>query len=438
MIKRKEIPKIFFGWWTVLAGGIISLWAGGFHGAGFSALFKPISSELAFNRTVTSVAASIGRFEGGFEAPLSGWLTDRFGAKWIVVFGVSLISVGLILMYFVSSLWAFYLVWGLMLGTGFNILSVPLDTTISNWFVKKRGVALSIKICFQGLSGVLVLPLVAWLIASQGWRTTCVIGGVVMGLIGLPLATLFVKQRRPEHYGLLPDGATPEEKTKDTSLMIDRGIAYAAQFKEIEFTLRQAVRTPAYWLLVVGQASFSLAHSAIHIHGIPFLTDINIDPIKAASILAITYLASMPGRFVGGLIADRIRMDRLQFLLGVTYLLQAIGMALFLQNQTITMIYVWLVLNGLGFGAAITLMPLLRARWFGRKAFGSIHGTSSMFVAPAGVIAPIYAGWVYDTTGNYIAAFTLFAVLFASAAVLVPFARPARPPAHMTDIHEII
>ena len=189
MIKRSRFPKIFFGWWTVLAGGILALWGHGYHAYGFSALFKPIASELGFSRAVTSVAASIGRFEGGFEAPITGWVTDRFGPRWIVLSGVFLISVSLILMNWVNSLWAFYLVWGVILGTGCNIaLSLPLDTAITNWFVKKRGLALSLKWVGSGLSGVIVLPLISWLIIVQGWRTTCVIGGLVMALVGLPLA----------------------------------------------------------------------------------------------------------------------------------------------------------------------------------------------------------------------------------------------------------
>jgi len=97
-IKNFRLHKVYFGWWTVLTGGLIALWGHGFHTYGFSALFKPISSELGFSRTVTSVAASIGRFEGGIEAPITGLITDRFGPRWIVILGIFCISLGLILM----------------------------------------------------------------------------------------------------------------------------------------------------------------------------------------------------------------------------------------------------------------------------------------------------------------------------------------------------
>ena len=439
MIKRSRFPKIFFGWWTVLACGVIALIGHGYNAYGISALFKPISTELGFNRMTTSVASSIGRLEGGFEAPLTGWITDKFGPRWIIIFGICLISLSLVLMNWIDSLWQYYLVWGVMLGTGCNIaLTLPGDVAISNWFVRKRGLALSIKWVFSGLSGVLVLPLIALMIKYQDWRTACVAGGVAMAVIGLPLAWFFVKQRRPEYYGLLPDGATVEEETIDTDQMIDRGIEYAAEFDEIEFTARQAMRTPSYWLLIVVQAIHGLVAPVMSIHCIPFLTDRGIDPLVAAGMMAIMLTASIPARFFGGFIADRISTGNLRYLMGVVYLLQAIGITVFLLNQTVAMIYVWFILYGIGQGASLTVNNLMRARYFGRKALGSIRGSSMMFMTPVGVVAPIYAGWVYDTTGNYMSAFILFAALLALSAAIFPFIKPPKPPDEVTDVRQIL
>ncbi len=438
MIKGGRYPKIFFGWWTVLAGGLLSFWGHGFYTFGFSALFKPVASELGFSRAATSVPASIGRMEGGFEAPLSGWITDRFGPKRIVLPGVFFMSLSLILMKFVDSLWAFYVVWGVILGTGINIaVSVPMDTAIANWFVKKRGSAISIKWVLSGLGGVIVLPLITLLIITQGWRMTCVIGGLVMGLIGLPLAWFSLKDHRPEYYGLLPDGATVEGEPTDTSQMIDRGVKYATEAEEVEFTLRQAMRTPTYWLLLVASACHSLAGPPLYIHIVPFLTDIGVKPLVAAGMLAMMIGIGIPTRFVGGFLADRVRKSHLRFLMAGAYLLEAGGIALFLLNQTIPMIYAFFILYGLGAGATLGLMNPMRARYFGRKAFGSIGGSSALFMMPIGVLAPVYFGWVYDTTGSYITAFTLLAALLAFATVLASFILPPKPPAQVTDVRKI-
>ncbi len=439
LIKRRRFPKIFFGWWTVIGGGILSLWGWGYYTYGFSALFKPLASELGFGRAVMSVPSSIGRFEGGLEGPVSGWLTDRFGPRWIVIVGILFLGLGLILMNFINSLWAFYIVWGVLLGTGANVaLSIPLDVSITNWFVKKRGLALSTKMVLSGISGVLVLPLIAWLISTQGWRMTCLIGGVVTLLVGLPISWFCLKRYRPEYYGLLPDGATVKEEAKDTSLVIDRGVKYAAEVGEVEFTLRQAMKTPTFWLLIAAHMTNGMAHPVITVHSIPFLTDIGMSPIKAASIVSLNVLVSLPMRFVGGLVADRIKKQHLRFILAVAYSVQALCFTLLTLTQTTVMIYVAYIAYGLGQGIAATAYTVLVGRYFGRKSFGSIQGTKMMFLTVSAMVAPIYAGWIYDTTGSYLVAFATVAALLFVATFLISITKPPKPPAEVTDIRKLV
>jgi sugar phosphate permease len=335
LIKRRRLPRIFFGWWTALTGGILLLWGMGYYSYGFSALLKPISADLGLSRAQSSVPASIGRFEGGFEAPLSGWLTDRYGPKWIALFGVSVVGLGLVLMSFINSIWAFYVVWGIMVGTGINLgFQMPITTAINNWFVKKRGKALSLQMVLAGLSGVLVLPLIAWFIETYDWRTACFIGGLVMWGVGLPLSWFCLKRYRPEYYGLLPDGATVKEGGTADKRLLEKGVEYAAEVEEEEFTLRQAWKTSSFWLLVTAGAVNGLAMGAFQIHCIPFLTDIGIDPVKAASMMSIYVLCSLPTRLAGGLIGDRVKKNHMRFLISGAYVLQAVGFAAYLLHQT--------------------------------------------------------------------------------------------------------
>ncbi|MDO9333641.1 MAG: MFS transporter [Dehalococcoidales bacterium] len=399
-----------------------------------------MSQELGFNRAATSVASSIGRLEGGIEAPLTGWITDRWGARWVILLGVFLISLSLILMRYINSIWGYYLIWGGMLSTGCNVaLSLPLDTTISNWFVKKRGLAMSIKWVFSGLSGVLVMPLIAYLVSTQGWRETCFIGGIVMAVIGLPIAWFLIKPHRPEYYGLLPDGAKmAEEVQASQEKMLEHGAKYAAEVQEVEFTLRQAIKTRAFWLLFLAQSIPALVGPVMSIHCIPFLTDKGIDPVRAAAIMAMMIFFSLPTRFLGGVIADRISINHTRYIKVVSYFLQGFSVLLYLINPTITMVYVWFILFGLGQGLAVTVSPFMRARFFGRKAFGTIQGVASMLMTPIGVLAPVYAGWIYDTTGSYEFAFKLFAVLLGAAAVISFFILPPKPPEKLTDARSIV
>ena len=436
MTKRRRSPRIFPGWWLVVTGSFLNLWGAGYRLYGFSALFKPISSELGFSRAVTSVASSISRFGGGIEAPIVGWLTDKIGPKWVAIFGVSIFTLGLILMNYVNSLWAFYLIWGIMVGAGMNAASgIPIATAIANWFVKKRGLATGLRMV---LSGVLMLPLITWLITTQGWRVACVFGGIGMAAIGLPLVWFSMKAHRPEYYGLLPDGASTEEKTDDTSQMIDKGIKYAAEVQEIEFTLRQTVKTRAYWLLNVTQAIHNVASASLMLHFIPFITDMGVSAVKAAATVTIAGSIAMGSRVIGGLIADRVPKNHMRLVIGGISLLWAGGIGIFLLNQTIAMIFPFMVLHFLSRGVGMILLPLTGARYFGRKAYGSIRGSSVLVTLPLGFLGPVYLGWVFDTTGSYTIGFTAFAALLVFSAALMFLAQPPKPPAEVSDISKIL
>lgn len=439
LIKRRGFTKIFPGWWLVFSGGIIAFWQQGYQSFGLSALFKPLSAELGFSRAATSVAASIGSLEGGLEAPVVGWITDKFGPRWLILGGIFFFGLSLILMNFIQSLWAFYLIWGVMLGTASNMTTtISLRTAISNWFVKKRGLAQSTQMTMASLSGVLVLPLIAWMLITQGWRMTCLIGGVIMWLVGLPLAWFFVKQRRPEYYGLLPDGASAEEKTADINQMVERGVKYAAEVEEVEFTLKQALRTPTFWLLILAQANRSVGGLAFNLHAIPFLTDRGVEPLVAAGMLSLRVLVSLPGKFIGGLIADRVSKRSMRFIMGAGFVVEGIGTAIFLLHPTLAMIYVWFILYGLGQGIGGAINSPMMGRYFGRKAFGSITGLSTALAAPTSIAAPIYFGWVYDTTGSYMIAFTLLAVGVGVSGILVALIPPPKPPAEITDVRKFV
>jgi len=439
MTQSDKRPKLFYGWWTVFTGSFLSLWGFGFYYIGMSALFKPIAADLGLTRAVTSVAASIGRFQGGFESLIVGWLTDKFGPRGVITSGVCLIGLGLILMNFIDSLWAYYLVWGVITGSGINIaLALPLDKAISNWFVKKRGLALSIRWTFTGLATMVVLPLITYLITVVGWRMTCVIGGIVMLVVGLPMTLAFIKKERPEFYGLMPDGAAADETVADTEQMIQKGVEYAAEVREIEFTVRQALRTPAYWLLTIANSAYGMIVPVIMLHSIPLLTDMGIPPMKAALMMGMMSMVSIPVRLLAGFVADKVKINQMRFLLGLSYFLQAAGIAVFLIYQTITMAYLFFLLYYLGMSIALTMYGALRGRYFGRKSIGSIGGMSAVILTPFAVASPIYAGYVYDTTGFYTNAFAVFAVLLVIASVIISFTKPPKPPEDTGDVGQIL
>ncbi|MFC1978892.1 MFS transporter [Chloroflexota bacterium] len=439
MAKKKGFHKIYFGWWTVISGGITSMWSAGYYHYGFSALIEPIQNTLGLSRMAASVPASIGRLEGGIESPISGLITDKFGPRLIASLGALFFGLSLASMYFVNSQWTFYIIWGVLLGTAYNLAStIPVNTAITNWFVRLRGRALGTKITLAGLSGVITLPIVAWLIDTYDWRTACVVGGVVMLCVPLPLLALSLRRYRPEYYGLLPDGKKSEEKDADAEQTIDRGVKYASTFKEFEYTLRQAIKTPAFWMLIISHASHNMAVPVLNVHAIPLLTGMGLTTLRAAFTMSIMVWTSIPFRFIGGILADRVGKGKLRMLLAGSYLLQAIGFGVYIRYGTLTSVYIWLALYGVGMGTAFAANPLIRARYFGRKAFGSIHGLAQALMTPVGIAAPIYAGWVYDTNGSYMMAIKVGAITLVASVVLSLMIFPPKPPARITHIRDIV
>jgi cyanate permease len=188
---------------------------------------------------------------------------------------------------------------------------------------------------------------------------------------------------------------------------------------------------------VVAYASFSVIAPVLIIHSVPFVTDMGIDPVKAAVIVGLMSICGTPGTFIGGFVADRFKKQHLRFLQAGAYFLQIIGFIAFLLNQTLAMVYPLLILHNLSMAITAPLTGVISARYFGRKAFGSIRATLMVFMLPVAVLAPIYAGWVFDTTGSYITVFIVCVALLALSTIVISLASPPKLTDQVTDIHKI-
>jgi cyanate permease len=215
-------------------------------------------------------------------------------------------------------------------------------------------------------------------------------------------------------------------------------VKYATEVEEIEFTLRQAMRTPAFWLLSVANIGASMIPQIIVIHAVPFLTDMGIEPVKAAVMIGIMSSGVIPGQFISMFIVDRLKKQHMRFLSALSYFLQIIAIAGFLLTRTLVMAYPIFILHHFCAGLSSPVHSMLPSRYFGRKAFGSVRGILMLFMLPVSVGGPIYAGWVYDTTGSYVVVFFLCAVLLTFSTIVILFAAPPKPPTQITDIHKIV
>ncbi len=405
----------------MLASSIIGFLGVGIANAGLSVLFKPIAAELDLSRAAASWAAGIQSLGQGISGLTGGRATDRFGPRRIVLIGVILLVIGLLAMFFVKSLWAFLIAWGLLIGIGFSFgCTFVTDTAIVQWFVRKSGIAINIKFAAQGLSGLCLLPVIAWLTNSQGWRFSCVVAAIVIAVVCLPLTWFLIKPQRPEYYGLLPDGDTKEKPFAHQQQKNAQDTLNGVN----EYTFKQTLSSYTYWLLILISYLAGVAAPIMGVHCIPFLTDRGIAPVQAAGIMSITLTAGIPARLVTGFILDRVKTINLRYIIAAGFLVQAVGVVLFLISNSTVMIYAWFFLYGIGNGMTQGVVIPLWARYFGRKAYGAILGSTMATNVPIAVAAPVLIGWIYDRSGSYMSVIVALAVSSAVAGIISVLIKP--------------
>ena len=391
---------------------------------GSSVVFKAILNDFGWARAVTAGAFSLARLEGGLEGPFVGWLIDRVGPRTMAIFGAVIAGLGYMLLSKMNSLVMLYVLFGVVIAFGYNAgFSHAATAAVANWFIKKRGRALGLYTLGAGVGGATIVPLIGWLISQYDWRTTVAIIGIGMWAIIIPLSLIL--RHKPEQYGYVPDGEPPAEKQP----LPEAEVATSAPPTEIEveatpgerdFTWREALGTASFWLLLLGASARSIGMSSVVLHEVAYLTDIGIPEMEAAVALGLMVAISIPGRIFFGWLGDRF--DK-RYVLIVTYVLQAIGILILANVNTIQQVYIFLVVFGVGYGGAIPVYIAMRGEYFGRKAFATIQGLMQMFLIIPTVAGPIFAGYVYDSTGSYYNAFLIFALLYIVGAGVIFFAR---------------
>jgi sugar phosphate permease len=390
MTLPRRFSNIFYGWWIVGACFIIALYMSGVIFYGFTAIFEPISEEFGWSYTSISIAASIRGLEAGVLAPVVGILVDRWGPRRIIFIGVLLMGLGLILLSQVHSLFMFYVAFILMsLGISSCGISVTV-TAVANWFHRRVGLASGIMISGYGSSGLLV-PLVVRLVDTYDWRTAIIIMGIGMFIIGLPLSLLL--RHKPEQYGYLPDGREGRGVTFDSS-----SVQLPAQ--EVNISARQAMKTRAFWLVVLAVMPQFIVVPAVITHVMPYLSSIGLTRTMSGLVATAIPLLSISGRFGFGWLADKYVAKRLS---AFALAMLALGLVCF---EYVSLGWIWLlipflVLMGFGYGGINTMVGVLLRGHFGRGNFGTIIGFAWGILMVGTMVGPPIAGWVFDQSGSY-------------------------------------
>jgi len=418
----KTPPKFFYGWWIVAVSVIADGLKHGSFNRGFTIYVNPIRNELGIGVAAIALADMLGRLFGGFQGPLVGYLTDRWGPRVMLAFGAIVSGLGFILLAFTHN-YAFFLfvfVGFLSLGfrSGYNNASV---SAVNQWFRRKRSLAMSIVSVGNGLGGAFA-PLVALLVITVGWRPAVFISGVIIIAVIGPLSLLM--RGTPESMGLLPDGDNPRESDSaesQASPAVDPA-RMRRVYRDMDFTAKEAMRTPTYWLIVLAVGLRNTVHSGISFLLAPvmvwFLQGGGRDEkesllIASFFVMALAFSSILFNPTVGWL-GDKVSKQRLS---AVCMISGALALLTILNHSGhMWQLFLFSVLLALS-ESANPLAWAIMGDAFGRRSFATIRGWQHLPDQLMSMSTPVWMGWIFDRTDSYFWALLPLVVIYLFAAV---------------------
>jgi MFS family permease len=412
----------FYYGWLIVGIAFVTMAIGVTARTAFSLLMPPLIDEFGWDRGVVAGAFSFGFLVSAMLSPLAGRVLDKRGPRIVMLTGALVLTAGLFLAPSLERPWHLYATLGVLVGGGANLMTYTTHSQfLPNWFVRRRGLAISLAFSGVGAGAIVLLPWLQSIIVDAGWRASCWAMGLIVILIAAPLNLLVHK--KPEDIGQLPDGA-PQPGTaaarRAPSNVVDP--AWAA----VEWTLARAMRTGRFWWIVAGYFCVVVAWYAVQVHQTKYLVEIGFTPLVAAWALGIVSVVAIPGQIGLGALSDRIGREWV-------WTAGCLGFAvcyaaLIAMEHAPSNALLYLMVVGQGFlGYAITsVMGPIVAEIFEGPHYGSIFGTITVAMIGGGAAGPWIAGLIHDATGSYRLAFMLVILCCLVSAATIWIAAPRK------------
>jgi len=376
--------RFFYGW-VVVASSAFGLLFGAFPivYSSFAVFFRSYSHEFHAGRGAVSLALTIYTLVSALLAGCIGRLTDRVGARKVILAGLAMLGLALLSAQAIgSNIWQLYVFYAILGAVSGTTVSVPYGVVVSRWFNQRRGLALGLALTGLGAGAIAIPPLMQFLIASYGWRSAFAIAGTAVLIIPMPVIALFLRDN-PQRMGLLPDGAAA-------------GLAQAGEAEGLTWCEIRNSRT--FWVMVAAFVLASAAIAACAIHIGELLSDRGATPEAAALAVSIMGLALLIGRAGTGFLLDRYFGPRVALVL---FSIAALGIVLLWTAGAGVFARVGAFLVGLGHGAEVDIIGYLISRYFGLRSLGAAFGFAfGAFVLASG-LGPLIMGFAFDRTGSY-------------------------------------
>ncbi len=409
-------PGIFYGYWVLAACFLLNVISAGCGPISFSFFVIPLEKALDWSRTEIMTAFTLFFICTAISAPFSGRMVHRYGGRIIISFGAISSCIGYVLLSQMNDLWQYYVGYALI---GFGVAAtgpVIITLIISNWFIRRRGMAIGAISMGAGTAGLIFTPLVIiYLLPNLGWSNTFLIFAAITGGLATPLGALVIRTT-PADKGLLPDG-------REASVIDGMDRAGIPATEGLPF--RSAVATQAFWLIAFA-ILFVSTHMGVMQNQIPHLEDLGFTAGIVASAMSIVAITSAVGTLIFGWLCDKIKVKST----GLISIVLLIVSILLLLNINISspawLIWIYTAILGLGIGGWMPVMSLLASTNFGLLAYGTIYGVMNACQCIGAAAAPIFSGYFYDKTGSYDWAFIIILIAIALGMPLVlAIRRPA-------------
>ena len=414
---RSAGSRVFYGWWILLLCSVITGIGTGIMYHSFTVFFLPLKRDLAVSSAAISLLYGSARLEGGIDGTLYGYLIDRFGSRKMIIIGTSLTGAGLILLSTVHSFFSFFLIYVFVVMVGSNAgFYHPVSAAVNKWFIRHRGLGFSMITASGSICGMIMAPLLSYIILTHGWRNGAICAGLMILAIAIP-AALPIK-RSPEDLGLHPDGQPIQERTPE---FLHPASPPAA---EMNFTVRQALRTLPFWLLMAGISLRLSVTVALNIHFVPLLVWRGMGEAASAYMVSLYALIAIPMTLAVGWMGDRWNKARLCCLGIIPTLAAMLGLIFFRDTGA-------LYFFPIAFAITMASTPLnwaLIGDFFGRTSYATLRGIMGVGYGVATFLSPIFAGLIFDRTESYDLVLWTFSAVIGIAAVLFALLRRPFPP----------
>jgi MFS family permease len=391
----------YFGWNIVAAAAFLTLLSSGMR-LSFGPFFLPMAQDLGFSRSLLSSIVAAGMLAYGLAMPLAGMLIARFGTPPVLLLGNALVIAATFWTVVTANAFAFLLAFGLLLSVGLAFTSpVAVTPVISNWFTRRRGMALFF-LSTGSMAGMAVMtPVLSFSIAHFGWRATLVGFSAAFTLFTLPAAMFVIRDGAPEHTDL-----GPEE--------------FAAQragggVRPQSLKLRDAMRTAPFWKIFFGLFACGFSMNLLGTHGMPMLMDHGFDAFTSSMGIGLIGFVAIGGTLVLGRLADRLPR---RHILATIYFVRGLGFFALVVVGTHWELYLTSTIGGLVWAGSIALSSAILADVYGVRLVGVLYGTAYLGHQIGGMLSSWLGGWGYEHYGTHWVAFGAAGLLLVAAGLI--------------------